>query len=184
MLTYFRKGKLQKFFIVGKDKSEEVDLIRAAGQLESRTKNTGEKLPADFYDKLEKNKQAFTFATTEEDVELKAQLGGSDSTLQVLKILRAVRDFRQYTEAQEAYLKRVMNRLEEGALPKQTAKTVLKALEKELKTGKPNPLKVLVLLQNNVPDEFLESHIAESAAHTSGPREVILSEYLIGGAEQ
>ena len=54
----------------------------------------------------------------------------------------------------------------------------------ELKTGKPNPLKVLALLQNNVPDEFLEGHIAESAAHTSGPREVILSEYLIGGAEQ
>ena len=77
-----------------------------------------------------------------------------------------------------------MNRLEEGALPKQTAKTVLKALEKESKGGKPNPLKVLVLLQNNVPDEFLESHIAENAAHTSGPREVILSEYLIGGAEQ
>ena len=77
-----------------------------------------------------------------------------------------------------------MNRLEEGALPKQTAKTVLKALEKELKTGKPNPLKVLAVLQNNIPDEFLESHIAESAAHTSGPREVILSEYLIGGSEQ
>ena len=184
LLTYFRKGKLQKFFMVGKDKSEEVDLIRAAGQLESRTKTPREKLPADFYDKLEKNKQAFTFATTEEDVELKAKRGGSDSTLQVLKILKAVRDFRQYTEAQEAYLKRVMNRLEEGALPKQTAKTVLKALEKELKTGKPNPLKVLAVLQNNVPDEFLESHIAESAAHTAGPREVILSEYLIGGSEQ
>ena len=77
-----------------------------------------------------------------------------------------------------------MNRLEEGALPKQTAKTVLKALEKELKTGKPNPLKVLALLQNNVPDELLESHLAESAAHVDGPREVILSEYLIGEAEQ
>ena len=184
LLTYFRKGKLQKFFTVGENQSEEVDLIRAAGQLESQTKTPREKLPADFYDKLEKNKQAFTFATTEEDVEFKAQRGGSDSTLQVLKILKAVRDFRQYTEEQEAYLKRVMNRLEEGALPKQTAKTVLKALEKELKIGKPNPLKVLAFLQNNVPDEFLEGHIAESAAHTSGPREVILSEYLIGGAEQ
>ena len=71
------------------------------------------------------------------------------------------------------------NRLEEGALPKQTAKTVLNALEKERKTGKLNPLKVLALLQNNVPNEFLESHVAESAAHTFGPREVILSEYLI-----
>lgn len=184
VLTYFRKGKLQKFFTVGKDAAEEVDVIRAAGQLESQVKTPREKLPADFYDKLEKNKQAFTFATTAEDVELTAQRGGSDSTIQVLKILKAVRDFRQYTEDQEAYLKRVMNRLEEGALPKQTAKTVLKALGKESKTEQPHPLKVLAVLQNNVPEEFLESHVAESAAHTAGPREVILSEYLIGEAEQ
>ncbi|MDE0503495.1 MAG: helicase, partial [Candidatus Poribacteria bacterium] len=184
LLTYFRKGKLQKFYIVGKDQSEEVDLIRAAGQLEAQTKTPREKLPLDFYDKLGKNKQAFTFATTEKDVELEAHRGGSDSTMQVLKILRAVRDFRQYTEAQEAYLKRVMNRLEEGALPKQTTKTVLKVLGQELKTGQPNPLKVLAVLQNNVPDEFLESHVAESVAHVAGPREVILSEYLIGEAEQ
>ena len=179
LLTYFRKGKLQKFFVVGENESEEVDLIQAAGRLESQAETPREKLPADFYDKLEKNKQAFVFATTEEDVELKASRGGSDSTIQVLKILRAVRDFRQYTEAQEAYLKRVMNRLEEGALPKQTSKTVLKSLAKESKAGQPNPLKVLALLQTNVPDEFLESHIAESAAHVASPREVILSEYLI-----
>ncbi len=69
-------------------------------------------------------------------------------------------------------------------MPKQTTKIVLKALGKEITTGKPNPLKVLALLQTNVPDEFLESHIAETAAHVAGPREVILSEYLIGKAEQ
>jgi len=180
LITYFRKGKLQKFFLAGKGESEEIDFIGAAGRLETEQKVLREKLPADFYDKLEKNKQAFLFATTEEDVGLKAARGGRDSAVQVLKILKAMRDFRQYTEDQEAYLKRVMNRLEEGALPKQTAKTVMRALEKELKTGQPNPLKVLALLQNNIPDEFLESHIAESAAQTFGPREIILSEYLIG----
>lgn len=179
LLTYFRKSKLQKFFLAGKGDAEEIDFMSAASRLESEVRTPREKLPADFYDKLEKNKQAFTFVTTEEAAELKAPRGGRDSTMQVLKILKAIRDFRQYTEDQEAYLKRVMNRLEEGALPKQTASTVLKALNKELKTGKPNPLKVLALLQNNIPDEFLESHIAESAAHTFGPREVILSEYLI-----
>jgi superfamily II DNA/RNA helicase/HKD family nuclease len=179
LLTYFRKGKLQKFFVVGRGDAKEIDFISAASLLESKAKDKREKLPADFYDKLEKNKQAFTLATTEEVAELKAPRGGRDATWQVLKILKAIRDFRQYTEDQEAYIKRLMNRLEEGALPKQTASTVLKALNKELKTGKPNPLKVLALLQNNIPKAFLESHIAESAAHTAGPREVILSEYLI-----
>lgn len=179
LLTYFRKGKLQKFFLAGKGNAEEVDFMSAASRLETETKTPREKLPADFDALLENNKQEFTFATTEEAIELKSPRGGRDSTMQVLKILKAMRDFRQYTEDQEAYLKRVMNRLEEGALPKQTASTVLKALNKELKTGKPNPLKVLAILQNNIPTEFLESHIAESAAHNFGPREVILSEYLI-----
>jgi len=179
LATYFRKGKLQKFFVVGKGKSEEVDFMKAAKLLEAEEKDPREKLPADFYDKLEKNKQCFAFATTEEDVELKAPRGGRDSATQMLKILKAIRDFRQFTEDQEAYLKRVMSQVEEGALPKQTTKTVLRVLQKELKQGQPNPLRLLALLQNNIPDEFLESHIAESAAHTFGPREVILSEYLI-----
>ena len=179
LLTYFRKRKIQKFFLVGKGNSEEIDFMSAARRLEADTKALREKLPADFHDKLEENKQAFTFATTEEDIEFRARRGGGDSTAQVLKILKAVRDFRQYTEDQEKYLRLIMNRFQEGALPKQTAKTVLKALKKELKAGKPNPLKVFALLQKNIPDEFLESHIAESATHTSRPSEVILSEYLI-----
>ena len=43
-----------------------------------------------------------------------------------------------------------------------------------------NPLKMLAVLQKNIPIKLLEGHYAESAAHTFGPREVILSEYLIG----
>ncbi|MHB8967773.1 MAG: helicase-related protein [Thermoleophilia bacterium] len=179
LITYFRKGKLQKFFSARGSASEEVDFIGAAKQLETEKKTARQNLPVDFYDKLEMNKQAFLFATTEE-VDLMTARSGRDSAVQVLKYLKAIRDFRQFTEDQEMYLKRVMNRLEEGALPKQTAKTVLKAFEKELKKGPPNPLRMLGLLQNNIPDEFLGSHIAESAAHTFGPREVILSEYLVG----
>ena len=181
LLTYFRKGKLQKFFITSSGDAKEIDFITAAKFLESNQKDAREKLNADFYDKLEKNKQAFVFATTEEDVELKATRGGRDSAMQVLRILKAVfRDTRQLTEDQIDYYKKVMQQFEEGAIPKQTAKTVNKVLNKELKQGPPNSLKVLALLQNNIPSEFLESHIAESAAHTFGPREVILSEYLMG----
>jgi len=181
LLTYFRKGKLQKFFITDIGDAEEIDFIGTAKLLESDPKTAREVLAADFYDKLEKNKQAFEFATTEEDVELKATRGGRDSAMQVLKILKAVfRDTRQLTEDQIDYYRKVMQQFEEGAMPKQTAKTVNKVLNKELKQGQPNPLKALALLQNNIPSEFLESHIAESAAHTFGPREVILSEYLIG----
>lgn len=179
LLTYFRKGKLQKFFLAGQGDAEEIDFMNAASRLESVAKVQREKSPADFYDKLDKNKQAFAFATTEEAADLTAARGGRDSATQVIKILKAIKDFQQYTEEQETYFMRVINRLEAGALPKQTASTVLKVLNNELKTGTPPSLKVLALLQKNIPHKLLESHIAESAARTQGPREVILSEYLI-----
>jgi len=180
LLTYFRKGKLQKFFLVSEGEAEETGFMSAASRLEAEVTTPREKLPADFHDKLDKNKQAFAFATTEEAVEFKAPRRGRDSTMQLRKILKAIEDLRQYTEDEETYLKQVMNRLEEGALPKQTVKTVLRAINQETKTGQPSPIKVLAILKKYIPGELLESHIAESAAHTSGPREVILSGYLIG----
>ncbi|GAG14702.1 unnamed protein product, partial [marine sediment metagenome] len=43
-----------------------------------------------------------------------------------------------------------------------------------------NSLRILAVLQKNIAPEFLQEYLSESAAQTSGPREVILSEYLIG----
>ena len=180
LLTYFRKGMLQKFFSVGEREPVEVDFIQAAKALEAEKEAKRETLPTDFYDKLSKNKQAFELATSESEVELRSARGGRDSSARLLKIVKAImRDVRQLTEEQEDYIKRVARRLEEGALPKQTVKTAFRAINKELKNGGLNPLKSLAILQNSIPDELLESHVAESTALISGPREVILSEYLI-----
>ena len=182
LLTYFRKGKLQKFFLAGRGEVEELDFMDAASRLEASEKAPRVKQPADFYEKLEKNKQAFIYATTVEVEGIPAPRSGRDSATQVLKILKTVRrkeNFRQYTDDQKEYLKRVMNRFEEGAIPKQTAGTVHKALKEELATGQPKPLRILAIVQNTIPNEFLKSHETESATHTSGPREVILSEYLV-----
>ncbi|OHB60656.1 MAG: helicase [Planctomycetes bacterium RBG_13_46_10] len=177
LLTYFRKGKLQKFFLVGKNPPDELDFISAAKLLEAKPETKREKLGDAFYEYLEKNKESFITATIEEAPEPKARTG-RDSTMQMLKILKAISDFRQFTDEQETYLKKVITQLEEGGLPKQTTKKTLQELNNV--KGDFNPLKILALLQKNIPIELLESHFAESAAHTFGPREVILSEYLIG----
>ncbi len=182
LLTYFRKGKIQKFFLVGKDDSEEIDFMGAAKKLETEAKTPREKLPADFHDKLAKNKEAFGLATSEEEAETHTHRGGRDSAVQLLRNIKAMMaDVRQYTDEQEVYLKLVMNRLVEGALPKQTTKATVKALEKEWKPDTQNSIKMLAILQHNIPEALLKSHIVENTAQTAGPREVILSEYLIAG---
>jgi hypothetical protein len=90
-----------------------------------------------------------------------------------------MKDRRQLTDDQEAYIKKVMLRLDEGALPKQTAKEALKAVS-DLKGSITNPLKVLAALQSSIPARLLEEHMAGQTGSRTGRREVILSEYFPG----
>ncbi len=174
LITYFRKGKLQKFFLAGNNESKELDFISAAKMLEADAETPRKTPGRDYYDLLEKNKKSFELATSEGLPEPKTK-GSRESSVQLLKILKAMQDFRQLTDEQELYLRKVMKQLEEGGMPKQTTK---KALQEVSKQGA-NPLKILGVLQKTIPAEFLKEHIAESAALTFGPREVILSEYLV-----
>jgi len=180
LLTYFRKGKLQKFFLVDKKAgADELDFLSTAKLLETKTEAKRKDLPKDFYNLLDKNKKAFLLATIEEAPEIKLR-GGRDTATQVLRILKTneISKFKGFTEDDELYISQVIKELEEGGLPKQTTKTLLKEIDKELKTGV-NPLKILGILKKSIPTEFLREPIAQTSAQILGPREVILSEYFV-----
>jgi len=126
LLTYFRKGKLHKFYFANNNSSEELDFISAAKTLEVKEDTRREKLGKDYYPLLEENKKAFEFSTLEEVVETKSR-GGRDTSAQVLRILKSeqIKHFKGFTDEDELYIKKVIKLLEEGGLPKQTTKTLI-----------------------------------------------------------
>jgi len=178
LITYFRRGKLQKFFTAEeKSEAQELDFLSAAQLIESSVNDSRQKLPDAFYDLLDKNKEAFVFATTEDAIERHGKKG-KDSAAQILAFIKiTLKNTKQFTEDQELYLKKVLNQLKEGGLPKQTTKETLNALDK-LKSDVVNPFKVLATLQMHIPDKLLEAHYAEQNPQITGKREVILSMYL------
>jgi len=182
LLTYFRKGKIQKFFSATPDTCGELDFMTAAQTLEAETSATRAPLGKDFFELLEKNKHAFELSTMPDDADPSAR-GGRDSATQIIRILKAIRDFRQFTDEQESYLAKLLKRLEEGGLPRQTTKKALQELNKAVKSGGNaiNPLKILALVQKYVPRQLLEGHFIDSSGNINSPSEVILSEYM-GGA--
>ena len=182
LLTYFRRGKLDKFFIIKvNDKPQELDFLSAAKLMESDLEEKKQKLPGEFYELLDMNKEAFIFATTEEMAEAHFKgKGGRDSATNILRTLKVtLKNTRQLTDEQELYLRKVVKQLEEGGLPKQTTKETLKALD-ELKHDVMNPLKVLATLQTHIPARLLEGHYVEYSPVVFGKREVILSLYFSG----
>jgi len=179
LLTYFRWGKLQKFFLsVDGGEPKEVDFIMAAGYFDCDADEPKQPLKKDFYQLLDQNKKAFEEATIIEE-NTPGTRRGRDAGKQVSKILRAVlQNGKQLTDEQEDWLRKIITRFDEGAIPKKTAKNTLKAL-KELGYEVQNPLKVLAVLGKTISPKLLESHYAEYTKKYAGKKEVILSLYLI-----
>jgi superfamily II DNA/RNA helicase len=171
--TFFRKGKLRKIFSANNKGVEEIDFFRAVEILKAEKDTPKENLTKDFYDYLDANKKEFEQATADKVRQLKHP-GSRSYESKLLQTIKAVKDYKGFTEDDEEYLNKILKIVEEGSLPKQTAKKLVNAF-----TGAQEPLKILSILRSGIPQEFFKEHISETAAETSGPREVILSEYLI-----
>lgn len=175
LLTYFRKGKLHKFFLTNNNETKELDFLDSAKILDSQTDTKREKIEREFYTFLEKNKEAFKDATQEFESETISR-GGRDNVTKILQTLKSdkIKNYEGFTEDDDLYIQKVVKLLKDGSLPKQTTKNVAQALN-----GIEDPVKILAKIKTNIPEEFFTEHLSHSSADVFGPREVILSEYLV-----
>jgi superfamily II DNA/RNA helicase len=159
VLTFFRKGKLRKIFECKGNSTEEIDFFKAAEILKSDKGTKKEKLGQDFYKFLEENKKEFNAVFFEG---------------KLIKIIKAVIKSKEFTDEDEDYLQTILALLKEGGVPKLTIKKICKQVEKEI-----NPLKILAKIRTGIPQSLFQGTYIKSSADMSGPKEVILSEYLI-----
>jgi Glu-tRNA(Gln) amidotransferase subunit E-like FAD-binding protein len=119
----------------------------------------------------------FFYATSGEEI-LSQSRRGTDSAKELTKILKALlKNSKQLTEDQEEYMRRLIQRLEEGAIPKKMIQKVNQAIKK-LGEEIQNPLKVIAILQREISPVFLKGHFVEKIIPTNEKGEVILSLYL------
>ena len=181
LLTYFRKGSIQKFFNAAPStEAVELDFLTCAHLLEADPLVKNEKIGPGYHGLLAKNKEAFIISTAEGEPDLKRRGGGRDSARNLIKILRSkeIHDFKGFTEDNDQYLDNVIKEIQEGGLPKQTTKNLYSEIQLELKNGI-RPLRVLAVIRKNIPVEFLEKEpLAQKNDNRKTAREVILSEYF------
>src|SRR3989344_5591746 len=173
VLTFFRKGKLRKTFIANEGGVEEIDFEKATKILEANKTDKKENLDKDFYKYLGINKKEFDEVFIKETEDLGAPRGRTGEN-KLIKLIKTIHKSKEFTEEDEEYLQEVLNLLKEGGIDKSSIKRILKSVEKEI-----NPLKILVKIKSGIPKELFQGTFV-SGADISGPKEVILSEYLLG----
>lgn len=179
LLTYFRKGKLQKFFLVndGKfEKSTELDFSAAAEKLKVKKSEKGLGVNESFYVMLEKNLAMLQNVTELEDDQFTSKRGSRDNAARLVTILGAkqIRNYAGFTDTDEEYLEAVLAELNSGSIPKKVTQKLYAKIE-STPTIITNPIKLIGLLKTTLPSDFLQPTVKEQESGHKAKKEIILS---------
>ncbi|MGC8483631.1 MAG: helicase-related protein [Thermodesulfobium sp.] len=175
LITFFRKGKLQKIFIAHEKTVEEVDFASAAKIIEAKKDEKREDLGKEFYSLLDLNKQEFNKLFEQENGPL-SSIGGRSGEGKLLRFLSAIKHTESLTEDDKDYISKVNQALKDGGIDKGTIKRVNKHIGKET-----DAIMIVSKIKEEIPLEFLKRRFVSSSANISGQKEIILSEYLTSG---
>jgi superfamily II DNA or RNA helicase/HKD family nuclease len=182
LLTYFRKGKLKKFFIVKSEENAiscEIDFIEAAKKLKVKQNEKRAKLNKLFYEMLKKNLEKLKEVDEHELDEYSLRGRGGDSAVRLSRILssKEVRKCQKFTDNDDLYIESVIDELNSGGIPKKITQKIYRKIKK-IPEIKQNPLKVLAILRKMLPSDFLQPMQSDTDRSIDSRREIILSEYF------
>jgi len=177
VVSFFRKGKLRKTYQNTGTEIREVDFLEAAVILEAEEDERRLSVAKEFYKYLDENKKEFNKVFDEEVLPSSAGSRSAESKLKM--IIKAILKAPEITDDDENYLHEVLQVLQMGGVAKKTMTRVLKQVKDEI-----DPLKILARMRTGISPNVFRGTFAKGAANISGPKEVILSEYLVGGNEE
>jgi len=172
LVTFFRLGKLKKFYSNQGGESEEITFFDAVNLLECRPETKRASIPSEkYFHMLNTNKARFELDTTQgEEDKVK---GGASNVKYIEKRMKdvAFRRYKGFTDSDEEFILGVKQMIQQGLMAKKTAQKIKKELEKE-----DDPLQILHILKRHI-----RSVAVDEIQNGKSPitREVILSGYLI-----
>ena len=170
-ITFIRKGALKDFFITGRD-TQQISFIDAIRYLECTPDELRINVGSAYYGHYNANNSAFDDSLVQDEViEVgKAPLRGND--MKVVRILRAMQSEPTLTDDQEDVINRLLRAYENGDIPQNITKNIVKELKTMNDLGE-----AYFTIINLVPDRYLYER-KDAVLHTNGEKQVILSCYL------
>lgn len=177
LLTYFRLGRLDKFYLSTSDKDipQELDFLAAVKILES---DDQQKLGIgrDFFALLDKNRKSLDHAIQSDQETVHAPASNRDAGTKLLRRMHVFKraEFQDFTEDEEKLWQEVMLALQNGAVARKTVNRILKSVERVDDTRR-----IIEILKKDFSIEDFASANSPTPVKRERTREVILSEYFL-----
>ncbi|MCA1628291.1 MAG: helicase, partial [Acidobacteria bacterium] len=178
LLTYFRLGKLDKFYLSTTENSstQELDFLQAVRILETED---AEKIPVakEFFALAEQNRAALEQGLLADHETVYAAASSRDAATKLLRRLYVFKqaDFQDFTDAEETLWRSLLQALQDGAVAKKTIARMTKELA-HVGTARGT---LEVIKKNFSPETVASAEETSTPEPRSRSREVILSEYFI-----
>lgn len=174
LVTFFRIGKLKKFYCNKDGRSEEITFFDAARLLECKPDTPRHPAPDDYHNRLAINKQRFEQDSIQAEDPAAKRMGGRSNLSYIEKRLKdkTFRSCPKFTDTDEEFIDGVRRMIAQGTVAKKVAQTIKKEFEKTL-----DPLEMLAILRKNIRLPVDPGTPQDNRAQAR--REVILSGYLI-----
>ncbi len=171
-LTFIRKGALKSFYISDNHNSNGLSFMEAMRYLECEPDEKKIAVEGVYYDHYQANNRSFDIALTADDVitKKKAVIRGNDAN--VVKTLKAALSSGQLTDDQEDIAKRIIQAIENGDIPKNATKEIVKQLKNAT-----NIVAAFAIVRDNIDDTYLYER-KDVVLPNDGKKEVILSCYM------
>ena len=171
LVSFFRLGKLKKFYQNTENKSNEITFFDAAKMLECKPDTARIKIPSqNYFALLETNKAKFQLDSTISDED---ESSGGRSNLKYIETRLKDKNFKnckQFTDSDEDFISGVRNMITQGTVAKKTAQNIKKEFELTIE-----PLAMFAILRKHIRSIAVEE---TQNGKNSLKREVILSGYL------
>ena len=173
LITFFKKGALNKIYITDGEKSQDLSFDEAIKYFECKKDCLKQPISKEYYDLLDVNKKLFLKPNDEDNIQVKKVGGSSNHKYVKLRIEFAIREGR-LTDVQENYLQRILELYDTGIVTNDASKKIKEDIEKET-----DSLKVYQSVRNNISDTYITNSKQNKKINDS-ISEIILSEFLIG----
>ncbi len=177
LITFFRKGQAKEFVFNG----DKLAFLQAVKFFECDADTKTQKIPNDYFDYLNKNKEFLQIITNQDDIEMQGHSPkGKDNGKKIIEYIKSyLKTDSIYTDDEEEFLRSIRKTIEAGDIAKKTLKKINDDIKKVTAN---NPIRFLQIMRDHIKPNMLLTR--DNQTDTQNISEIILSLFLKGNKPQ
>ena len=175
-LSFIRKGYLKTFFVTGTD-TKQITFMDAVEYLKCEPDEEKIAVGKNYFEHYDSNNEAFDYSLVEEEVITTSRVAVAGNDQKIIRYLKALLSVKGFTDEQEDKIKRMIEVWENGDIPANDTKNILKSIK-----NIDDPIQAYYQIEGQLDDKYFEGR-KSVASKVDGEKQVILSCYMKGVAE-